>query len=115
MTSPIRANASPSTLSSPLELAASDELDSLSEKLPEGEACASGCAETGGWEGFRDEFLATPRTALEQLRGKAIDLGRQDLVAPLSGLQIEDGGNHSIASNVLRNYPIHDIYNTLNP
>jgi hypothetical protein len=67
-------------------------------------------ADPAGWKQFQDDFYAKPATQLNALRARAAEIGKPELVASLSGLQIVDNGNHSIASNTMRNYPIKDIY-----
>lgn len=66
-----------------------------------------------GWDQFQDAFSSAPATAIENLRQRANELGRPDVVAPLSGLQVTDNGHHSVASNTLRNYPVKEIFSEL--
>lgn len=70
-------------------------------------------ADPAGWDAFADSFAANPATQLELLRQRANELGRPELVAPLTGLRLTDDGHHSVASNTLRNYPVKDIYGAL--
>lgn len=70
-------------------------------------------AQPEGWEQFQDAFSTAPATAIESLRQRANELGRPEVVAPLSGLNVTDDAHHSVASNTLRNYPVKDIYSEL--
>lgn len=70
-------------------------------------------ADPKGWSEFADGFYANPATGIETLRNRANELGRPELVAPLTGLRLSDDAHHSVASNTMRNYPVKDIYGAL--
>lgn len=88
--------------------------DTQAEQLPERAPAANRDSDApAGWQHFQDSFREAPATQLEQLRTRAAEQGRSEVVAPLSGLSVTNDDHHSVASNVLRNYPVKDIYAAL--